>query len=213
MEMNDEFDGSNVVSTTKSLLAGIKSFSVDTFMLSCSQSHCLLYNARHFPSIMASPDLMTGLGAALAIFLSSAGSAIASVQGGLFALCTGGGILGFVPIVISGVLAIYGIIIAIILCGQRDISEQDGYKNFSAGLAVGLACLMSGIGISGFLEKHMRMQPTTNGRRGEQQEPLIASSPSSVQVPPTSWSLFMVLVFLEAIGLYGLIVALFLSSH
>jgi len=161
---------------------------------------------------MANPDLMTGLGAASAIFLSSAGSAVASAQSGIFALRTGGSIMAFLPIIISGVLAIYGIIIAVILSGQSDISEADGYKNLSAGLCVGLACLMSGIGISGFLEKHMMPSTSGRSRRGEQEEPLIAASSVS-HVADASWSLLMVLVFLEAIGLYGLIVALILSSH
>ena len=175
---------------------------------------------------MANPDLMTGLGAALSIFLSSAGSAVASVPAGVFALRSGGsggGIMAFLPIVIAGVLAIYGIIIAVILCGQDGISETDGYRNLSAGLAVGLACLTSGCGMALFLDKHMAQPPstatsmTTSGRtnrRGEQQEPLISSAPLPQQVVlETTWGLLMVMVFLEAIGLYGLIVALFLSSH
>lgn len=88
---------------------------------------------------MANPDLMTGLGAAFSIFLCSAGSVVASVQAGLFALASsGGGIMAFCPIIIAGVLSIYGIIIAVILCGQTDISEADGYKNLCAGLSVGL---------------------------------------------------------------------------
>lgn len=87
---------------------------------------------------MANPDLMTGLGAALSIFLSSTGATVASVEAGIFALRTGGSLMAFLPIVISGVLAIYGIIIATILCGQTNVSEQEGYQNFSAGLCVGL---------------------------------------------------------------------------
>lgn len=118
--------------------------------------------------------------------------------------------MAFLPIIIAGVLAIYGIIIAVLLCGQTDISEADGYKNFSAGLCVGLACLTSGCGMARFLEKHM-MPTTATNRRSGQEEPLIGTS--SPQMVATSWSLLMVMVFLEAIGLYGLIVALILSSH
>lgn len=78
---------------------------------------------------------------------------------------------------------------------------------------------MSGIGMSSFLEKHMA--PSRNTSRntrattcgGDQQEPLISGDTQSYAIPPTSWSLIMVMVFLEAIGLYGLIVALILSSH
>jgi len=162
---------------------------------------------------MTNPDLMTSLGAASAIFLTSAGSAIASIQAGIFALRSGGGIKAFIPITQAGVLAVYGIIIAVLLCKQRDITESDGYKNLAAGLSVGLSTLMSGVGMSGFLGKHMK--PTTNGcaARGGQEEPLIASSSTGVQVAPISAPLILVMVFLESIGLYGLIVALILSSH
>lgn len=64
--------------------------------------------------------------------------------------------------------------------------------------------------MSKFLEKHMNTPPSSP--RNGQEEPLIASSASN-NVAPASISLLMVMVFLEAIGLYGLIVALILSSH
>jgi F0F1-type ATP synthase membrane subunit c/vacuolar-type H+-ATPase subunit K len=107
----------------------------------------------------------------------------------------------------------------VILSGQSDISEANGFKNLCAGLSVGLACLMSGIGMSNFLEKHMAPSRITSRNTrattccGDQQEPLISGDTQSYAIPPTSWSLIMVMVFLEAIGLYGLIVALILSSH
>lgn len=198
---------------------------------------------------MANPELMTGLGAAFSIFLCSAGSVVGSVQAGIYALQqNGGGIFSFFPIIIAGVLSIYGIIIAVILSGQSDINEANGFKNLCAGLSVGLAsifllqgcihhvthsfvfltlflslytqaCLMSGIGMSNFLEKHMAPSRITSRNTrattccGDQQEPLISGDTQSYAIPPTSWSLIMVMVFLEAIGLYGLIVALILSSH
>lgn len=79
---------------------------------------------------------------------------------------------------------------------------------------------MSGIGMSGFLEKHIARHHThrsssTRAACSEQEQPLISgsSSPLPLQVAPASWNLLVVMVFLEAIGLYGLIVALILSSH
>lgn len=161
---------------------------------------------------MANPDLMTALGAALSIFLTAAGSVVASIQAGLFALRSGGrGFWSFAPIIISGVLAIYGIIIAVLLSKKEVKTEQEGYQNFAAGLSVGLACLMSGIGMAKFIEKHMENPPRST--RNGQVEPLISSNGDAVVVmdPPTVGFMF-VLVFLEAIGLYGLIVALILQG-
>lgn len=168
---------------------------------------------------MANPNLMTGLGAAISIFLCSAGSVVASIQGGLFALENGGSWKSFIPIVQAGVLAIYGIIIAVLLCEQSNVSEQEGYQNFSAGLSVGLACLMSGVGMAAFLEKQSRMhQPMSRTSRGisddSQQEPLLDSDAAGAVVAPISKSLILVMIFMESIGLYGLIVALMiLQAH
>ena len=63
----------------------------------------------------------------------------------------------------SGVLAIYGLIVAVLLVGklqekssdendsQYSISESDGYRHLSAGLAVGLSCQMGGVSMADFL--------------------------------------------------------------
>ena len=167
------------------------------------------------------PAFLTGLGAALSIFLSSLGSAIASAEAGVYALRSTSGIFSFVPIIISGVLAIYGIIISVLLSGQLhkadvSISEAEGYRYLCSGLSVGLACAASGFGMSKFIKE------TTKGtlvvaRSGSsvapQTEPLLGNSPSgAVSVPPCGKRYMMVMVFLEAIALYGLIVALFLMG-
>lgn len=180
---------------------------------------------------MANPQLLTGLGAAFAIFFSAAGSSQASVAGGLVALRARGW-RAFCPIIISGVLAIYGLIIAVILAGKMssEVTSDQGYKYLSSGLAVGLACLSSGYGLSWFITQHMYgvpmpppplfglpLPPRCVGM-GEVARPLLDTneSPASSAVNPRpidiTNSYLMVLVFLEAIGLYGLIIALFLSS-
>jgi V-type H+-transporting ATPase proteolipid subunit len=174
---------------------------------------------------MANPELMTGLGAAASTFLTAAGACYASVHAGVFALrasvpCW----VAFSPIIISGVLAIYGIIISVILSAkfnndETGLTETDGYRYFAAGLSVGLACLASGLGMGKFLEKHT----ITSSRRvassdGDQTEPLLSTTEDAPNCTyhvsgHNMWSFLMVLVFLEAIGLYGLIVALFLSRN
>jgi V-type H+-transporting ATPase 16kDa proteolipid subunit len=172
-----------------------------------------------------SPELLTGLGAAASIFLSSIGSAIASVHGGMYALHSPFGWYGFGPVIIGGVLSIYGLIIAIILCGKLNatsiLSESDGYRHLSAGLAVGFACLCSGMGMGQFVKMSMSPPPSSSSHsRNEDDDaaqPLLFSgtsmtAPTFFFFPKTITRLMLVLVFLEAIGLYGLIVAVFLSG-
>ncbi|CAJ1945016.1 unnamed protein product [Cylindrotheca closterium] len=161
---------------------------------------------------LADPQLLTGLGSALSIFLASTGSAIASAEGGIYALRKKG-LTAFVPIIISGVLAIYGIIISILLVGKMgsaELTEVNGYRHLCAGLAVGLACLASGMGIARFL-KHLNVAATITSDDSDrpESEPLIQRERRAM-VNENFVHLALSLVFLEAIGLYGLIVALFL---
>jgi V-type H+-transporting ATPase proteolipid subunit len=100
-----------------------------------------------------SPDIFTALGAASAIFLSAAGSCYASAHSGVFAIRNHSilGLKSLIPIVQSGVLAIYGLIIALILIhrfnGAAAISESDGFRYLAAGLLAGCSSLWSGVGI------------------------------------------------------------------
>lgn len=169
------------------------------------------------------PQLLTGIGSALSIFLASAGSAIASSHSGIYAVRKND-MKSFVPIIISGVLAIYGIIVSVLLIGKfkDDISQVDGYRNLSAGLAVGLACCASGLGIANFIKQINEREGAHTyypGQRTEITTPLISAdaSPNTQgprPAPPASFlHLTLSLFFLEAIGLYGLIVALFLIGN
>lgn len=160
--------------------------------------------------------LKADLGAALAIFLTAAGSAIASSHAGVYAV-RGSDYKAFYPIIISGVLAIYGIIVAVLLVGklnQGEISQVDGYRNLSAGLAVGLACCASGLGLANFIKQINDHHPTTSSlvtSNGPESEPLVGRRAEALHQKPINFlHLCLSLVFLEAIGLYGLIVALFL---
>lgn len=169
------------------------------------------------------PQLMTGLGAAASIFFGSLGSSWASVQSGKYWMRSNG-ILALVPIIIAGVLAIYGMIVAVILgyqMDEADLTTGSGYKNFSAGLIVGLACLASGSAMASFLEDSINLSTMDNmlqeeatlaerGSGNETEEPLLRTGrPHPVLLKP-SVKFIVCLVFLEAIGLYGLIVALLL---
>lgn len=94
-------------------------------------------------------DQIIGIGAAAAIFFSAIGSALSSAQGGIFATkSSSAGIWCYAPIVINGVLAIYGLIIAIIIQAQMNdsLDLEHGYRLLCSGIVVGLGCLASGIG-------------------------------------------------------------------
>ena len=188
-----------------------------------------------------SGELLNAIGAASAVFLASAGSAYASAHSGRFALRTHRvlGLKSLIPIIISGVLAIYGLIIGVILVhkfeGDEPISDSDGCRYLAGGLLVGFACLSSGVGMGLFLQPP-RLPPfpptppspptgatTATGIGGGEEaapghggitEPLL-----SIMGPPPPppaphdgkgfVTMVLVFIFLEAIGLYGLIVALF----
>ena len=156
--------------------------------------------------------LLTGLGAVASLFFASMGSAIASAAAGKYALnaSRAGWFFDFAPIVISGVLAIYGIIISVILVPHLETQNANGCGDLSAGLAVGLACLASGIGIKTFLNENYASQGSI-APEGVEDRPLIGTGITRRVVTEPTWRFMMVMVFLEAIGLYGLIVALFLS--
>ena len=156
---------------------------------------------------------MTGLGAALSIFLSASGAASGSAASGTFALQSSStGFASFIPIVISGVLAIYGAIVGVILSHRmfdEKLDASDGYRHLCSGLAVGLACLVSGSGIATFVSQNTWVVPQ---KRSDQEEALLSSKalPSPVMGAKFTIKMGLVLVFLEAIGLYGLIVGLIL---
>lgn len=160
---------------------------------------------------MADPKLMTGLGAALSVFLASAGASLGTAPAGTFAIRTNAGIRSFCPIVISGVLAIYGTIMAVILSGKinDDLDTTAGYRYFTAGLSTGLACLASGHGLGSFISSNLTVNaaPATEGNQS-----LLGGLPRKLSPADPTVKFLMVLVFLEAIGLYGLIVGLILAN-
>mmetsp|Transcript_8372 Transcript_8372/g.10989 ORF Transcript_8372/g.10989 Transcript_8372/m.10989 type:complete len:186 (-) Transcript_8372:216-773(-) len=162
----------------------------------------------------ANPQLLAGIGAVLSIFLSSVGCCYGSVHAGIFSLRTNefsGCLFAFAPIVITGLLSIYGIIFAVVVSEEMDgMNQADAYKCFLGGLSVGLSCLVSGLAIGWFLQKHLsssafrRQRPILNIHSSE--VPLIRSY-EEVSEPTGGWGVIIVLFFLETIGLLGLIVA------
>merc|ERR1711879_1092389 len=96
-----------------------------------------------------------------------------------------------IPVVMAGVLGIYGLIVAVILNGKMDAKTYglfDGYAHLAAGLSCGLGAGMA-IGIVG-----------DSGTRANGQEKQLFVG------------MILILIFAEALGLYGLIVAIVLSQ-
>merc|ERR1719480_522124 len=100
-----------------------------------------------------------------------------------------------IPVVMAGVLGIYGLITAVIINGKMaeagKYSAYSGYAHFGAGLTVGLSSLAAGgaIGIVGDV-----------GVR------------SNAQQPKLFVGMILILIFAEALGLYGLIVGLVMTA-
>ena len=54
-----------------------------------------------------------------------------------------------IPIIMAGILGIYGIIVAVLLNGsiKEDLKVRDGYRYLGAGLSCGLSALAAGLAI------------------------------------------------------------------
>lgn len=99
-----------------------------------------------------------------------------------------------IPVVMAGIIAIYGVVVAVLIAGQLTPEKYTLYKGFvhlGAGLAVGLSGLAAGyaIGIVG-----------DAGVRGTAQQPRLFVG------------MILILIFAEVLGLYGLIVAIYLYA-
>lgn len=100
-----------------------------------------------------------------------------------------------IPVVMAGIIAIYGLVVAALIAGQiKKPPDYDLFKAFlhlGAGLSVGLSGLAAGfaIGVVG-----------DAGVRGTAQQPRLFVG------------MILILIFAEVLGLYGLIVALILTT-
>ncbi|XP_033115639.1 V-type proton ATPase 16 kDa proteolipid subunit [Anneissia japonica] len=99
-----------------------------------------------------------------------------------------------IPVIMAGIIAIYGVVVAVVVANSISEDNYTLYQSFlhlGAGLSVGLSGLAAGfaIGIVG-----------DAGVRGTAQQPRLYVG------------MILVLIFAEVLGLYGLIVALILST-
>ena len=99
-----------------------------------------------------------------------------------------------IPVVMAGVVAIYGLIIAVIVgtnINEGTYDSFDGFAHLGAGLSVGLSGLSAGMAI---------------GIVGD------AGVRATAQQPKLFVGMILMLIFSEALGLYGLIVALIVQG-
>ncbi|CAE8688767.1 unnamed protein product [Polarella glacialis] len=99
-----------------------------------------------------------------------------------------------IPVVMAGVLGIYGLITAVIITGKihaPTYSAYAGYAHLAAGLTVGLSSLAAGMAIGVVGDAGVR---------------------ANAQQPKLFVGMILILIFAEALGLYGLIVGLVVAS-
>uniref|UniRef100_A0A1B6MT49 V-type proton ATPase proteolipid subunit n=1 Tax=Graphocephala atropunctata TaxID=36148 RepID=A0A1B6MT49_9HEMI len=141
------------------------------------------------------------MGAASAIIFSSLGAAYGTAKSG-----TGIAAMSvmrpelimksIIPVVMAGIIAIYGLVVAVLVAGALELPTAGytlykGFLHLGAGLAVGFSGLAAGfaIGIVG-----------DAGVRGTAQQPRLFVG------------MILILIFAEVLGLYGLIVAIYLYT-
>lgn len=138
----------------------------------------------------ASAIIFSALGAAYGTAKSGTGIAAMSVMRPELIMKS------IIPVVMAGIIAIYGLVVAVLIAGS--LSEpKDGYSlykgfiHLGAGLSVGFSGLAAGfaIGIVG-----------DAGVRGTAQQPRLFVG------------MILILIFAEVLGLYGLIVAIYLYT-
>lgn len=101
-------------------------------------------------------------------------------------------IRALIPVIMAGILPIYGIIVSVLLStkikgGEDGMPWSNGYQFLSAGLTCGLSALASGLAIGVCGDAGVRAYAQTDG---------------------IFVGMIIMLIFAEAIGLYGMIIAI-----
>ena len=142
------------------------------------------------------------MGAASALIFANLGAAYGTAKAGVGVAHLG--ILhherimrGIVPVVMAGILGIYGLIVAVII--NNNIKPEvysypapAGYLHFGAGLSAGLSSLAAGLAIG--------IVGDTSVRAYARQDRIFVA-------------MILMLIFGEALGLYGLIIALLMNNQ
>lgn len=139
------------------------------------------------------------MGAASALVFANLGSAYGTAKAGVGIMSMGvmnpdQVIRNILPVVMAGILGMYGLIVAVLINGelsQENLPYSVGFKSLASGLCVGFSGLAAGMamGIVG-----------DAGVRAVGQQPRLYVG------------MVLILIFAEAVALYGLIVALVIST-
>merc|ERR1739848_892709 len=139
------------------------------------------------------------LGASSALVFSCMGAAYGTAKSGVGIAAMGVMrpelvMKSIIPVIMAGVLGIYGLIISVVISGAvtpADYTMYDGYAHLASGLACGLSGLAAGMAI---------------GIVGD------AGVRANAQQPKLFVGMILILIFAEALALYGLIVGIILSG-
>ncbi|XP_033252096.1 V-type proton ATPase 16 kDa proteolipid subunit-like [Drosophila miranda] len=98
-----------------------------------------------------------------------------------------------IPVVMAGIIAIYGLVVSVLLTGSliKMYPTYKGFLNLGAGLAVGLSGMAAGFAIGVVGDAGVR---------------------AAAQQPKLFVGLILIQIFSEVLGLYGLIVAIYLFT-
>ena len=138
------------------------------------------------------------MGIASALCFANIGAAYGTAKSGVGILTMGISkpeiiIKSVIPVIMAGILGIYGLIVAVILKQNIKVGEYSyflGWRHFASGLCCGLSSLGAGIAIG--------LAGDAGARAMGQQDRIFVG-------------MMLILIFSEALGLYGLIVSLILS--
>ena len=138
------------------------------------------------------------MGIASAIIFANLGSAYGTAKTGV-GICSMAVLRpelifkSIIPVVMAGILGIYGLIVGVILSTKidADITFMMGYRLLGAGLCCGLSSLAAGLAIG--------IVGDAGVRANAQQERIFIG-------------MILILIFAEAVALYGFIISLLVAS-
>jgi V-type H+-transporting ATPase proteolipid subunit len=149
------------------------------------------------PVVDQSPWFFGYMGVASALVFANLGASYGTAKAGVgissLGVIDGSKVFkALIPIIMAGILGIYGIIVAVLLnsaitTAGANMDGKTGYKLLGAGLCCGLSSLAAGLAIGVAGDAGVRAYAQTDG---------------------IFVGMILILIFAEAIGLYGLIVAI-----
>ena len=146
---------------------------------------------------MSSPQFFAYMGIASSVFFANIGAAYGTAKSSIgisnLGMVNQEKILrSLIPVIMAGILGIYGLITAVLMVSKSQTANgKEGFKLLSAGLCCGLSSLASGLAI---------------GVAGE------AGVKAYAQTEAIFVGMILILIFAEAIGLYGMIIAIIMVT-